>query len=136
VADHKAVAALVDRAKSFEKGGRWKEARVVYEKLGKTNGYSLGEALYHQAYAALMQNATEDALNLAREAAHQPGPFKTSAMFLYSDAWYRQGEFLHAKELYITIRKSVVGDDRATATKKVAACNKALNLPEADGVVD
>jgi TolA-binding protein len=108
----------------------------VYQKLEKVKGYSLGEALYHQAYAAIQSNATEDAVKLASEAAHQPGPFKTPAMFLYGDAWYRQGEYGRAKEIYMTLRKSLGGDDRATATKKIAACNKALKLPETDGVVD
>jgi serine/threonine protein kinase/TolA-binding protein len=134
--DDKSVAALVNRAKAFERDGRWTEARAVYQKLEKVKGYSLGEALYHQAYAAIQSNATEDAVKLAREAGHQPGQYKIPAMFLYGDAWYRQGEFLRAKEIYITLRKTVTGDDRATTTKKIAACNKALKLPEADGVVD
>ena len=130
------VAALVSRAEAFEKDSRWKEARGVYHQLEKAKGYSLGEALYHQAYAAIQADAPEDAVKLAREAVRQPGPFKTPAMFLYGDAWYRQGEFLRAKEIYITLRKGVAGDARATATKKIAACNKELKLPEADGVVN
>jgi len=31
---------------------------------------------------------------------------------------------------------SLGSDDRATVAKKIAACNKALNLPEGDGVAD
>jgi hypothetical protein len=134
--DDKSIAALVNRAKAFEKDGRWTDARAVYHQLEKVKGYSLGEALYHQAYAAIQSNATEDAVKLAAQAGHLPGPFKTPAMFLYGDAWYRQGEFVRAKGIYITLRKTVAGDDRATATKKIAACNKELQLPESDGVAD
>jgi hypothetical protein len=35
-----------------------------------------------------------------------------------------------------TLRKTTTADDRTTATKKIVACNKALGLPERDGVVD
>jgi TolA-binding protein len=134
--DEKSVAALVNRAKALEKDNKWNEARAVYQKLEKVKGYSLGEALYRQAYAAIQSNATEDAMKLASEAGRQPGSFKTPAMFLYGDAWYRQGEFGRAKEIFITLRKGLAGDERAVATKKIATCNKALKLPEGDGIVD
>jgi serine/threonine protein kinase len=132
----KSAAALVRQAKSLEKSGQWSEARAVYQKLEKAKGYNLGEALYRQAWAAFQSNATGEAAELATEAARQPGPFKTQAMFLYGDAWYRQGDYARAKEIYTTLRKNVSGDDKATAAKKIAACNKMLKLPESDGVVD
>jgi hypothetical protein len=135
--DDKSLAALVKRAKAFEKDGQWNDARAAYQKLENVKGYSLGEALYHQAYAAIQSNATEDAAKLAKQAGHLPGPFKTPAMFLYGDAWFRQGEYSRAKEIYLTLRKSnLSGDDRATATKKIAACNKMLKLPETDGIAE
>jgi len=132
----KSVALLVKQAQRLEKSGQWNEARAVYQRLEKAKGYSLGEALYHQAWAAFQANATGDAVQLAAEAARQPGGFKTSSMFLYGDALYRQGEYDRAKNIYLGLRKQVGGDDRATATKKIAACNKALKLPEADGLVE
>jgi serine/threonine protein kinase/TolA-binding protein len=135
-ADDRSVAALVARAKSLEKDGKWAEARGVYQRLEKVKGYTLGEALYRQAFAAIQANAPDEAVKLALDAGHQPGPYKTPAMFLYGDAWYRQGEFQRAKEIYLTLRKGVSGDEKATATKKIAACNKELKLPLSDGVVD
>jgi len=41
-----------------------------------------------------------------------------------------------AKKIFVTLRKTVTGDDKAMATKKIAWCNKALKLPEADGATD
>jgi TolA-binding protein len=134
--DDRSVAALVSRAKAFEKEGQWNEARATYQKLEKVKGYPQGEALYHQAYAAIQANATEEAARLAALAVRLPGPFKTPAMFLYGDAWFRQHEYSRAKDIYITLRKTTTADDRTTATKKIVACNKALGLPERDGVVD
>ena len=131
------MAVLVKRAQAFEKDGQWNDARAVYQKLEKVKGYSLGEALYHQAFAAIQSNATEDAAKLAAQAVRTPGAHKTRAQFLYGDAWFRQDEFQRAKDIYVTLRKTnLSGDDRATATKKIAACNKALKLPEADGIAE
>jgi serine/threonine protein kinase len=129
-------AALVRQAKELEKARKWNEARAAYQKLEKVKGYNYGEALYHQAWAAFQSNATGDAVDLASQAAAQAGPFKTPAMFLYGDALYRQGEYSRAKNVFTGLRKGLSGDERATATKKIAVCNKALKLPESDGVVD
>jgi serine/threonine protein kinase len=134
--DPKSVATLVRKAKSLEKSGDWNEARAVYQKLEKAKGYHLGEALYRQAWAAFQSNATSDAADLAAEAARQPGAFKTPARFLYGDAWFRQGDYARAKDIYTSLRNNLSGDERTTATKKIAACNKALKLPASDGVVD
>jgi TolA-binding protein len=130
------VAALVKQAREFEREGRWPEARAVYQKLEKVKGYNLGEALYRQAYAAIQANAIDDAARLAALAVRYPGPFKTPSMFLYGDVWYRKGEYVRAKEIYITLRRTVAENERAIATKKVAACNKELRLPDNDGVYD
>jgi serine/threonine protein kinase len=132
--DDKSIAALVARAKAFEKDGKYADARAVYQRLEKTKGYSTGEALYRQAWLAFQSNATADAAALAAEAAHQPGPFKTPAQFLYGDAWFRQGDPQRAKEIYLTMRKGLSGEDRVMAAKKIQMCNKALKLPENDGV--
>ncbi len=83
--DPRSLAALVKQAKGFEKAGQWSEARSVYQKLEKVRGYSLGEALYRQAWAAFQAYATNDAVQLAMEAARQPGNFKTPSMLLYGD---------------------------------------------------
>jgi len=132
----RSASALVQKAKSFEKAGQWNEARAVWQKLEKVKGYNLGEALYHQAWAAFQAKSTGDAAQLAAEAAGQPGPFKVKAQFLYGDAWYRLGDHAHAKSIYIKLRNTVTGDERATATKMISLCNKALKLPETDGVTD
>jgi serine/threonine protein kinase len=132
----KSAAVLVKQARALERNGQWSEARVVYQKLEKAKGYSPTEALYRQAWAAFQSNATDEAVQLAAEAARQPGAFKTPAMFLYGDALYRLHEYDRAKNIYVGLRKGLSGDDRATATKKIAACNKALKLPDADGVLD
>ena len=134
--DAKSVAALVKQAKGLERNGQWNEARAVYQRLEKVKGFSTSEALYRQAWAAFQSNATDDAVQLAADAARLPGAFKTPAMFLYGDALYRLHEYDRAKNIYVGLRKGLSSDERATATKKIAACNKALKLPDADGVVD
>jgi eukaryotic-like serine/threonine-protein kinase len=132
--DAKAIVLLVGRAKQFEASGQWRQARSVYEKLEQTKGYNAGEALYHQAYAAFQSNATGDAERLAERAAHEIGPFKTQAMLLYGDAVFRQGNRERAKAVFLSIYKTQSGADRSTALKKIATVNKALGLPDADGV--
>ena len=134
--DPKSIPLLIKQARGLERNGQWGEARAVYQKLEKTKGYNATEALYRQAWAAFQSNATDEAVQLAAEAARQPGTFKTPAMFLYGDALYRLHEYDRAKNIYAGLRKGLSGDDRATATKKIAACNKALKLPDTDGVLD
>jgi TolA-binding protein len=126
----------VRQATELEKAHKWNEMRAVYVKLEKVKGYNYGEALYHQAWAAFQSNATGDAVTLASQSAGQTGPFKLKAMMLYGDSLYRQGEYNRAKNVYTGLRKSLTGDDRIDAAKGIARCNKALKLPEGDGVVD
>jgi hypothetical protein len=132
----KTASALVKQARAFERDGHWSEARAVYQRLEKAKGYSLGEARYRQAFAAFQSNATDEAVQLAADAARQPGPFKVPAMFLYGDALFRLHEYERAKSIYANLRKTVSGDDRALAAKKIAACNKVLKLPATNGIVD
>jgi len=134
--DARSTAQLAKQAASLEKARRWSEARAIYQKLEKTKGYSAGEALYHQAWNAFQSNAISDAAQLAADAARQSSPFKTSAMVLYGDALFRQSEYARAKNIYLGVRKSLNGEERAATIKKIAACNKMLKLPEADGIDD
>jgi tetratricopeptide (TPR) repeat protein len=131
----KAPAAVLKQAKSFDASGDWDESRKTYQRLEKVKGYR-SEALYRGAWAAFQSSDIAEAARLSLQGASEPGPFQTQAKFLYGDALYRQGEYKHAKEYYLTLRTKVRGDDRTTATKKIAACNKALNLPDGDGIRD
>jgi tetratricopeptide (TPR) repeat protein len=126
---------LVKQAKELERAGRWDDARAVYQRLERVRGYH-SEALYRQAWAAFQANDTAGASKLAQQAGGEAGAYQTPAKFLYGDALYRQGEYARAKEYYLSLRGKVHGDDHATATKKVVACNRALNLPETDGIKD
>ena len=133
--DKRQIAELVKQATALEKPGHWTEARAAWQKLQKTKGYNdVGETLYHQAWAAFQSNATNDAVRLAAASAAQTGPYKTRAMLLYGDALFRQGEVERAKNIYLGVRKSMTPDDRASAVKKIAQCNKKLGLPESDGL--
>ncbi|MBA3394755.1 MAG: protein kinase [Deltaproteobacteria bacterium] len=135
VADEKDPKALIKQGKALEKNGDWELARGLYMKLEKIKGYA-GQALYLQAWAAFQAQDTDAAVALSKKAAEQPGPHKTDAMFLYADALFRKGDPERAKLIYLNLRKKLTGDERATATKKIAACNKALKLPEADGITN
>jgi hypothetical protein len=132
-ADEKDPKALIKLGKSLEKQGEWDQARGVYLKLEKIRGYA-GQALYMQAWAAFQNQDTNAAEQLAKQSAGMQGAHKTDAMFLYADALYRKGELVRAKKLYLSLRAKVTGGQRAIATKKIAACNKALKLPDADGI--
>ncbi|HET7502321.1 MAG TPA: protein kinase [Kofleriaceae bacterium] len=133
-AEDRSVTAMVTRAKQLEKEGKWNEARAVYSRLEKTKGYSPGQALYQQAYMAYQANEFEDTRRLASEAAKSPGPHKSDALLLYGDAYFSQHEYARAKDIYNNLRKTLHGDDRAAAIRKIVACNKALKLPEQDGL--
>ena len=135
--DGKSIAALISKARGFESSGQWSQARAVYEKLGQTKGYSLGEALYRQAYAAFQANTTAEAATLAEKAAHEPGSFKTQAMMLYGDAMLKLGNKQRAKGVFSSLynnNSSINSVERAAALRKLAQCNKELGLPEGDGV--
>ncbi|HEU4728366.1 MAG TPA: protein kinase [Kofleriaceae bacterium] len=130
------ITAMVGRAKQLEKDGKWKEARLMYQRLEKTKGYSPGEALYRQAYAAFQSKEFEDARKLASDAAKLPGAQRSLALLLYGDAYFSQHEYARAKDIYNNLRKTLQGDDRAAAIRKIVACNKELKLPEQDGLSD
>ena len=132
--DDKPAALLVKEARSLEKAGKWSEARAVYQKLEKAKGYSYGEALYHQAYAAFQAKLTGDAMDLASKAMEQPGPFRVQSQFLFADALYKEGQFARAKNVYNSIYNNQKGEEKTAAEKKIKACNRELKLPEADGV--
>jgi serine/threonine protein kinase len=127
--------ALLRQGKQQEKAGDWDGARTTYQKLEKLKGQA-GIALYWQAWVALQKNETDVAIQLAIRSAAQPGTHKTDAKFLYGDALYKQGEYRRAKDIYIGLRKTLTGELKATATRKIAAANKALHLPDDDGITD
>ncbi|MBA3818215.1 MAG: protein kinase [Deltaproteobacteria bacterium] len=135
VADEKDPKALIKQGKALERTGDWEQARGLYMKLEKIKGHA-GQALYMQAWAAFQSQDTNAAVALAKKSAEQGGPQKTDALFLYGDALFRRGETERAKVIYLNLRTKVTGDLRATATKKIAACNKALKLPDADGIAN
>jgi hypothetical protein len=132
-ADEKDPKALIKQGKALEKAGEWSHARGVYQKLEKLKGYQ-GPALYMQAFAAYSANETGDAVRLAIRAASLPGTQKTDAKFLYGDALFRQREYKRAKDVFIGLFKMIDGDARATAQRKITACNRALKLPDGDGL--
>ena len=134
-AEEKDPKALIKLGKQLEKEGEYDQARGVYMKLAKIKGYA-GQALYMQAWAAFQAQDNHAAEQLAKSAIENGTPNKIEAMFLFADAVYRKGEYERAKKLYINLRGKVSGQQKATATKKIAACNKALKLPEADGIVN
>ena len=41
---------------------------------------------------------------------------------------------MRAKNAYTSIYNNQKGEDKIAAAKKIGACNKALNLPETDGL--
>jgi serine/threonine protein kinase len=134
--DPKSVSALVRQATALENDGRWIEARAIFQKLEKMKGYSVGEALYQQAWAAFQSKATSDAVQLAADAARLPGLHKVKSMVLYGDALFRQGEFDRARGIYQSVVKGQAGADRTATVKKIIACNRQLNLRDSDGIAD
>ncbi|HEY4239276.1 MAG TPA: protein kinase, partial [Kofleriaceae bacterium] len=123
---------LERQAVAMEQSGDWTAARAQWEKLAKVKGYG-GKSLYKQAWAAFQSNEVNDAVRLAEQAAREhDSPYRQDALVLYGDALYRQGDPTHAKAIYVGIRKTANDSTRALMAKKIAACNKALNLPEGD----
>ena len=56
-------------------------------------------------------------------------------MFLYADTLFKQGDAKRAKDFYLTLRGQLSDKElKATATKKIALCNRQLKLPERDGI--
>jgi serine/threonine protein kinase len=133
--DEASARELLKQARVLDANGDYDEARLLYQRLENAKEFR-SEALYRGAWAAFQSNDVDDAARLALQGASEPGTFQLQAKFLYGDALYRQGAFKHAKEYYLALRRMVRGDDRATAAKTIAACNKALNLPDTDGIHD
>jgi len=133
--DERDPKALLKQGKQYEKSNDWEAARTTYQKLEKIKGQA-GLALYLQAWVAIHMNDTDAAIRLATASAAIPGAHKTDAKFLYGDALYKQGEYKRAKDIYIGLRKTLTGEAKATATRKIAAANKMLKLPESDGIVE
>ncbi len=123
---------LMAKGKAFEQKRDFGQARATYEKLEKVSGYA-GEAVYLQAFAAFYAYQ-EDAVTLAERAIKLAGANKTRAKFLYGDALFRQGNYTRAKGVFLSLHTSLAGDEKALATRKIAACNKMLKLPDSDGI--
>ena len=132
-ADEKDPKSLLKAGAALEQAGEWQQARGVWMKLEKIKGYQ-AEGLYKQAWAAFSGQDTDAAVQLAMRAASLPGAWKTKSKFLYGDALYRQRAYDRAKDIYIGLWKQTAGDDKATAQKKVAACNQRLGKPDGDGL--
>ena len=133
IVEEKDPKALIKQGKALEKSGDWEQARGVYQKLEKFKAYQ-GQAVYMQAWAAFVANDTDDAVQLSMRAANLPGAQKTDAKFLYGDALYRQGEYTRSKDIFVGLYKMLSGDAKATAQRKIAACNKMLKLPDGAGI--
>jgi serine/threonine protein kinase len=123
------------RAEALEAAGKWSEARALYQKLAGNKTYA-GEAAYHQALDAFQMNAYHEAEELAKTAASNHPAFRSRALLLYGDAIFQQGDVGRAKDIFINLRKQLTGADKLTATRKIAACNKELHLPDLAGVSD
>ena len=129
--------ALLKEASRAEGSSDWESARAAWAKIEKAKGYQYpGFAVFKQAYASFQTGDTASALALSQRAAAMPGNQKTDAQFLYADALYKQGDYSRAKTFFLNLRKKLTGEKKAYATKKVAACNAALHLPERDGITD
>jgi hypothetical protein len=133
--DPKGASPLLRQAKAAESASKWEEARAAYQRLEKFRPYR-SEAMYGQAWTAFQMNDAHMAELIAGQLATEGGPFKIRAMFLYADALFVQSQYLRAKVIYQKLRSELHSDQRATAQKKIAACNKELNLPETNGIND
>jgi TolA-binding protein len=134
-AEEKDPKALLKQGQALEASADWDEARQVYTKLEKLRGYEqLAE--YRMAYDAFQSSDTNAAQAYAQKAATRSGAQKLDALTLYGDALFKNTEYKRAKEVYINVRSRVGGDKKASATKKIAACNAKLGLSERDGIKD
>ncbi len=134
-AEDKDPKALIKAASAAEAAGDWETVKSSYQKLEKIKPW-VGPATYGQAWAAFQMNDTPAALTLSQRAIRLPGPQKTKAMFLYADTLFKQGDAKRAKDFYLNLRGQLSDkEQKATATKKIALCNRQLKLPERDGIV-
>jgi serine/threonine protein kinase/TolA-binding protein len=124
---------LIAQGKALEIKGNWRGAREVYLRLERVKGFT-GQALYLQAWAAFNANDVDGAQQLSKRAIDAGGAYKNAAKMLFGDTLYRLGEYQRAKDFYVTLRKTLGGEDKAAAGRKIANCNHKLNLPETDGM--
>jgi serine/threonine protein kinase len=134
--DEKDPKALLKQGAALEAAGDWEQARLLYQKLQKQKAY-VGQALYKQAWAAFQDGDPVAAQELADKSVNAKGgtnPYRVKAQFLVGDALFKQGATQRAKAVYIALYRSLSGDDKALAARKVATVNKALKLSDADGL--
>ena len=112
---------------------KWPEARATFAKLEKFKAF-LPDALYGQAWAAFNQDDVKAAMDLSKRAIEVG--HRTDAMFLYGDSLFRNNEAERAKAVYVSLRKRLTGDLKATAIHKIVACNQKLHLADTDGTTD
>jgi serine/threonine protein kinase len=125
--------ALMSAASTAMKAGDFASAKATYAKLEKIKGYQ-GRALYQQAYASFSDHDAPEAARLAEAAIKAPGDQKDEARMLYGDALFMQGDYKRAKNVFTSLFQTVSGGLKAQTLKKIAACNREMKLPEADGV--
>jgi serine/threonine protein kinase len=134
VVNERDPSALIKQGAAFEKTADWEQARAMYQKLEKIRGYG-PQALFYQAFAAYRGQDTKAAIELARKAAsQQTGAPKLRSMLLYGDALASNGEHVRAKSIFTGLRKDASADMKASLAAKIVACNKALRLPDNDGL--
>ena len=122
---------LLKQGDALQKSGDWDQARGVYMRLERVKGYA-GKAIYLQAFCAFNSHDLDAALGLADKARTLlTGPEKVDAQLLYGDALYRAGDFGRAKDVYKGLLK--VPGRQSTVMRKLAAANRQLHLPDADG---
>jgi TolA-binding protein len=97
---------------------------------------SIGDELYARAIAAVRRDDLDGARELAIKAAIEDGTHRIDAKVLYGDLLARRGEHARAKDVFLTLRRMTTGDVRAIVTAKVVAENRALQLPDTDGITD
>ena len=133
-AEDKDPKALIKAASAAEASSDWETVKSANQKLEKIKPWA-GPAVYGQAWAAFQMNDTPAALTLSQRAIKLPGPQRTKAMFLYADTLFKQGDAKRAKDFYLNLRGMLADKElKATATKKIALCNRQLKLPERDGI--
>ncbi len=126
--------AILKAAKAAEKATDWAAARAAWAKLEHSKPMLI-DSLYGQAWAAFNLNDVQGAMDLSKraiEAGH-----RTEAMFLYGDSLFRLQNFQRAKDVYVSLRKRLTGDQKAQAIHKIVACNHSLGVtPDTDGTTD
>jgi hypothetical protein len=111
----------------------WKAALTVFYKLEKTQGAS-GPVLLMQGLSMMGMGETEKAMKLAFRSMAYPGSHRSHAKLLYAEGLFRQGDHRRAKDMYLSLHKTVTGELKDSVKRKIAACNRALKLPENDGI--